>query len=85
MNILNQFKAMKIEIPKSEKIMAVIKYLENLDENETKAVLGSLPKEGFLQNDIVDYFFEDARRNEKIPVEKNEFTQLQYSARNKLF
>ena len=59
MNIFNASKAVKIEMTKNERMMAVIKYLENLDENETKAVLGSLPKEGFLQNDIVDYFFEN--------------------------
>jgi len=85
MNILNQFKTVKSKMTKNERIMAVSKYLENLDENETKVVLGSLPKEGFLQNDIVDYIFENAKTNEHIPIEKNKLSQIEYSACNKYF
>ena len=46
--------------------MVVVKYLENLGEYETEVVLWSLPKEGFLKNDIVDYFFKEAKKNNKI-------------------
>ena len=85
MNIFNASKAAKIEMTKNERMTAVIKYLENLDENETKAVLGSLPMEGFLKNDIVNYFFEDAKKNEHIPIEKNKLSQIEYSTRKNTF
>lgn len=60
MNILNSTKAAEVDMMKYESLMSVIHYLENLGENEAKVLLWSLPKEGFMKNDIVDYFFKEA-------------------------
>jgi len=76
MNILNTTKAAKVEMIKYESLMLVIKYLENLGENEAKVVLGSLPKEGFMKNDIVDYFFKEAKKSEYMLIEKNKVSQI---------
>lgn len=69
MDILYTTKATKastVEKIKYESLMVVIKYLENLEASEAKIVLWSLPKEGFLKNDIVDYFFKQAQKNDCI-------------------
>ena len=85
MNILNRTKASKVEMIKYKNLMVVIKYLENLGENEAEVVLWSLPKEGFLKNDIVDYFFKEAKKSEYVLMEKNKVNQIECSVQNKYF
>jgi len=82
MNILKATKAAKVEIIKYESLMVVIKYLESLGENEAKLALSSLPKEGFMKNNIVDYFFKEAKKSEQFLIEKKKTNQIEYSARN---
>jgi len=76
MNILNTTKAAKVEMIKHESLMVVIKYLEGLEENEAKSVLWSLPKKGFMKNDIVDYFFKEAKKSRYILIQKNKVNQI---------
>ena len=85
MQVLNSNKAEKVATTKHESLMVVIKYLENLSENEAKVVLWSLPKEGFLKNDIVDYFFKEAKKSEYVLMEKNKVNQIECSVQNKYF
>jgi len=85
MQVLNSTKAEKVATTKYESLMVVIKYLENLRENEAKVVLWSLPKEGFLKNDIVDYFFKEAKKSEYVLMEKNKVNQIVCSVQNKYF
>lgn len=85
MQVFNTTKAAKVEMIKYENLMVVIKYLENLGESEAKVVLWSLPKEGFLKNDIVDYFFKEAKKSEYVLMEKNKVNQIECSIQNKYF
>lgn len=55
-----------------EKLQAVIKYLESLDNEEIEKLSCSLPKEGFREKNIIDYFYREAQKKEEISVKKNE-------------
>lgn len=55
-----------------EKILAVINYLESLENEEIEILSYSLPKEGFREKNIIDYFYSEARKKEAIRVKKDE-------------
>ena len=82
MSILKPRKATKVETLNNESLMVVIKYLESLGEDEAKLSLSSLPKEGFMKDSIVDYFFKEASKSGESLTKKHEFSQIEYSARN---
>ena len=54
-----------------EKLQAVIKYLDSLENEEIEKLSYSLPKEGFREKNIVDYFYIQAQKKE-IKVKQNE-------------
>ena len=62
-----------------EKLHAVIKYLDSLENEEVEKLSYSLPKEGFLENNIVDYFYIQAQKKE-IKVKQNEINQMNLSS-----